>query len=47
MEKIKITVSTDRNYIISKEYQDRYGFEPGKKIVFESDGEKKVVGKII
>lgn len=45
LERIQITVSKDRKYIIPKKWE-KYGLKPGKKITFETDEKNRVIGKI-
>ncbi len=47
VKKIKVTVSEDRTYVIPRDIQEEFGFLPGKKIVYEEDGDKRVVGHVV
>lgn len=46
VERIQLKVSKDRKYFISKEQRDKYGFRPGKTIVFEKGEDKRVIGYV-
>ena len=47
MDRLKITVGKDGTFVIPKEFQDKYNLEPGRKITFESDDEKRIVGNVL
>jgi len=46
MERLEMKVSKNRRYVIPKNHQDKYGFKPGKNIVFKADGKNRVVGRV-
>jgi len=47
LERFIVKVSKNRKYIIPVEHQEKYGFKPGKKIVFEENGKNSVKGHVV